>query len=224
MEMSLEERLVLCVLRLANQIAQSASDVSRLTGLDRPAVEILLRRLIAMGLCERGSIEGEARFSAITLSGTPILNDPLAWLAAYCSHPLDVGEDSEAVSYEMSGIVLLVAIVTGTREPEAISRLTKLPISFIAIIIELCDRLDLWWSPDFFELERVVREQSHDANEVASALVSVKEEFWWSWLSETVEEMLHSSREHIQYGGIRDSWVTLPEGEQLHKAPTPLEW
>jgi hypothetical protein len=61
-----------------------------------------------MGLCERGSIEGEPRYSAITLSKTPILNDPLPWLAAYCSRSIVVGEDSEAVSYEMSAIVLLV--------------------------------------------------------------------------------------------------------------------
>jgi NAD(P)-dependent dehydrogenase (short-subunit alcohol dehydrogenase family) len=85
MEMSLEERLVLCVLRHANQSAQSVSDVSRLTGLERAVVGLLLPRLITMGLCERRSIEGEARYSAITLSKTPILNDPLPWLAAYCS-------------------------------------------------------------------------------------------------------------------------------------------
>lgn len=224
MEMSLEERLVLCVLRHANQIAQSASDVTRLTGLDPAVVGLLLPRLITMGLCERGSIEGEPRYSAITLSKTPILNDPLPWLAAYCSRSIEVGEDSEAVSYEMSAIVLLVAIVTGTREPEAIALLTKLPISFIGIIMQLCDQLDLWWSPPFFGLERTVREQGDDADAVSEALLSVMEEFWCSWLSESIEEMLHSSREHMQYGGARDSWASVPDGEQLEKVPKRLEW
>jgi hypothetical protein len=224
MEMSLEERLVLCVLRHANQIAQSASDVTRLTGLGPAVVELLLPRLITMGLCERGSIEGEARYSAITLSKTPILNDPLPWLAAYCSRPNGIGEDSEAMSYEMCGIVLLVAIVTATREPEAIALLTKLPIGFIRIIIQLCDQLDLWWSPCFFELERTVREQGDDADEVLAALISATEEFPVSWQSESMEEMLHSSREHMQCGGARDSWAIVPDGEQLEKVPKRLEW
>jgi hypothetical protein len=145
MEMSLEERLVLCVLRHANQIAQSVSAVSRLTGLDRPAAEFLLRRLMATGLCERGPIREEARYWAVPLSETPILNDPLEWLAAYCSRPIEVDEgDSDAVSYEMSGIVMLVAIVTGTREPAAIAELTKLPPDFVGIVMELCHRLDLY--------------------------------------------------------------------------------
>jgi DNA-binding MarR family transcriptional regulator len=222
MEMSTEERLVLCVLRHANQIAQSASDVSRLTGLDRPAVEFLLRRLIAMGLCERGSIQGRMRYSAVSLSVTPILSDPLEWLASYCSRPIEVEEgDSEAATYEMCGIVLLVAMVTGTREPAVIAELTGLPADFAGIVIELCHRLDLWWSERFFELERTIREQGDDAEEVADALQCVREQFWMSWVSPSVAAVLHSSRGHMQYGGAKDAWASV--GGQVDKTPKRLE-
>jgi hypothetical protein len=218
MEMLMEERLVLCVLRHANQIAQSVSAVSRLTGLDRPAVEFLLRRLMAMGLCERGSIGEEARYWAVPLSEIPILDDPLERLAVYCSRPIEVDEgDSEAVSYEMSGIVILVAIVTGTREPAVIAELTKLPPDFVGIVIELCHRLDLYWSPWFYDLERTVREQGDDAEKVSAALIDVKEEFWWSWLSPRVEELLHSARANLRYGGARDPWAIAPDPEQLER-------
>jgi hypothetical protein len=224
MEMSLEERLVLCVLRHANRLAQSVSDITRLTGLHPAVVELLLPRLITMGLCSRGSIEGEPRYSAITLSKTPILNDPLPWLATYCSRYIVVDEDPEIRSYDMSAIVLLVAVVTGRREPEAIALFTKLPVTFIGIIMHLCDQLDLWWSPPFFHLERTVREHGDDADAVSGALLSAVEEFWCSWLSESIEEMLHSSREHMQYGGARDCWASVPDGEQLEKVPKRLEW
>jgi hypothetical protein len=123
----------------------------------------------------------------------------------------------------MAGIVLLVAIVTGTREPSVIAELTALPVDFVGTVMELCHRLDLWWSPRFYELQRTIREQSDNAEEVSDALHCVKEEFWTSWFSRTVEAVLHSSRQNLQYGGAKDTWVTLPDGEHLEKASKPLE-
>jgi hypothetical protein len=52
----------------------------------------------------------------------------------------------------------------------------------------------------------------------------VVEEFWCSWLSESIEEMLHSSREHMQYGGTKDPWASVPDGEQLEEVPKRVEW
>jgi hypothetical protein len=166
MQMSLEERLVLYVLQHASQTAQTTSAVIRLTELDRPAVESLLQRLMAVGLCESGSIEGEVHYWAVPLSETPILDNHFEWLAAYCSRTVEVERGDIEATYETCGIVLLVAIVTGTRDPEAIALLTKVPIGFIRMIFQLCEQLDLWWSPRFFDLERTVREQGDDADEV----------------------------------------------------------
>lgn len=209
MQMSLEERLVLCVLRHANRCAKSASAVSRLTELDRQVVESLLQRLMAVGFCESGSIEGEVRYWAVPLSEAPILSNAVEWLAAYCSRPVEVEEgDTEAITFETCGIVLLVAIVTGTREPGLIAALTSLPVDFVWIVMELSDELDLWWSTRFYQLESTIREQGHDADEVSNALHSVKEEFWMSTsLSES--GMLHSYRQHMQYGGAEDALVSV---------------
>jgi hypothetical protein len=44
-----------------------------------------------------------------------------------------------------------------------------------------------------------------------------------SWTSEAVEAVLHSSREHMQYGGARDPWATIADREQLEKGPKQLE-
>jgi hypothetical protein len=123
----------------------------------------------------------------------------------------------------MCGIVLLVAMVTGTREPAVIAELTGLPADFAGIVIELCHRLDLWWSERFFELERTIREQGDDAEEVADALQSVREQFWMSWVSPSIAAVLHSSRQHMQYGGAKDPWATAPDREQFEKAPKRLE-
>jgi hypothetical protein len=151
MELSMEERLVLCVLRYSNQIAASASALSRLTELDVPEVKALLQQLMAMGLCKRCLIGGEVRYSAVSLSETPILSNPLDWLAAYCSRPLEVEEGhseveeggAEALTYEMCGIVLLVAVLTGSRESLVIERCTDFPTNFVGIVIELRNQVAL---------------------------------------------------------------------------------
>jgi hypothetical protein len=151
MELSMEERLVLCVLRNANQIVASASAISHLTDLDVPEVKALLQQLMAMGLCKRCLMEGEVRYSAVSLSETPILSNPLDWLAAYCSRPLEVEEGhseveeggAEALTYEMCGIVLLVAVLTGSRESLVIERCTDFPTNFVGIVIELRNQVAL---------------------------------------------------------------------------------
>jgi hypothetical protein len=222
-EMSTEEKLVLCVLRHANQIAPSVSAICRLSGLDRSAVEQILRQLMVMGLCEQGSTEEEERYWAVALSKTPILGDPLEWLAEFCSRPIAVDYgDSDAVCYEMSGIVLLVAVVMGAREPALIAALTKLPGSFIGIIIELCHRLDLWWSPWFYALESVIRKRSDDADAISAALSNVKEEFWWAWLSPRIEEELGRARGSRRYGGATDPWAIMLDREQARTSLTRL--
>lgn len=224
MEMSLEERLVLCVLRYADQITLSASAVRCRTELNSRTVEVLLGRLIERGLCKSRSIEGEARYWAVPLSETAILSYPREWLAAYCSRPIEVEEgDYKAVSYEMCGIVILVAIVTGSRETAVIADLTKLPVNFVGLVMELCHQLHLWRSPGFFELERTIRGHRDDAEEVSGALQSVIDEFCMSWTSEAVEAVLHSSRQHMTYGGVRDAWVSVEDRQQLEKAPKRLQ-
>ena len=69
--------------------------------------------------------------------------------------------------------------------------------------------------PCFEELARTVREQGDDAKEVSDALQSVIEEFSMSFVSDTIDQMLHRSREHLQFGGGRDPWPTVPDGEEV---------
>jgi hypothetical protein len=225
MELSMEERLVLCVLRNANQIVASASAISHLTDLDVPEVKVLLQQLMAMGLCSRCFIQGVARYCAVPLSETPILSNPLDWLADYCSRPLKVEEgDSEAVTYDMCGIVLLVAVLTGSRESSVIERFTGLPRNFVGMVIALCDRVALWWSQDLFDLQRTIQDDCDDFEEIDRAVECVKEHFWMSWVTPTLMAVLHSSREYMQCGGTRDAWIDVPDQDQLGYAPRRIEW
>ena len=191
MQVSMEERLILSVLRYSTLTAPSASTISRLTDLDGAKVESLLERLTREGLCRRrhtGVIKG---YRPVGLPERPLLSDPSAWLATVCPQLVDVEEgDSEAATFGTCGIVILVSVVTGSREPAPIADLTRLPIDFVRLTLELCRQLHLWWSPRFFELARTIREQGDDAKEVSDALQSVIEEFSLSFTSETIAELL----------------------------------
>jgi hypothetical protein len=66
MEMLMEERPVLCVLRNANQIAPAASAISRLTELDSPTVEFLLGGLLRE-VCVRADKSRELRVIGLYL-------------------------------------------------------------------------------------------------------------------------------------------------------------
>jgi hypothetical protein len=132
--------------------------------------------------------------------------------------------DWEAATFCTCGVVILSAVVTGSREPALIANLTRLPIDFVRLTLELCGQLHLWWSPCFEELARTVREQGDDAKEVSDALQSVIEEFSMSFVSDTIDQMLHRSREHLQFGGGRDPWPTVPDGEEVEVLLRGSSW
>jgi hypothetical protein len=225
MQISMEERLVLSVLRYSNLTAPSASAIGRLIDLDGDAVQYFLGRLIERGLCRRVSTDHIERYRPVGPSEAPLRNDCSEWLATLCPQLMEVEDgDSEAVTFWTCGIVILAAIVTGSREPALVADLTRLPIDFVRLTLELCRQLHLWWSLRFFELARTVREQGDDAKEVSDALQSVIEEFSLSFMSETIADMLHRSREHVQYGGGRDPWPTVPDRVELEMLLKGSSW
>jgi DNA-binding MarR family transcriptional regulator len=72
MQKSMEERLVLSVLRYANLTSPSVGAISRLTDLDNATVESLLERLTREGLCIRVSIDQNKRYRPVGLFERPL--------------------------------------------------------------------------------------------------------------------------------------------------------
>jgi hypothetical protein len=206
-ELSTVDRFVLFVVRTSHHDL-SAKAVSRLTSLPSVVVTKAIKELESHSLIEPIEHHGEMCYLPIGLSQSPLMIDYEAWLDIYCSRPAPVEEgDTEAMTFTSCGIVILSAVLTGSRDAQFLTRLTTLPEGFVMLTLGMMDRLDLWWSDGLLELEATIQQESSDFAEVDASLHSMTEEFWTAWRSPGLGAALETFREGRQYGGQQDRWL-----------------
>jgi hypothetical protein len=206
-QLSTEDRFVLFVVRTSHHDL-SAMAVSRLTSLPSVVVTKAIKELESRRLIEPIEHHGDICYLPIGLSQSPLMNDYGAWLDAYCSRPAPIDEgDTEAMTFMSCGIVILSAILTGSRDAQFLTRLTTFPEAFVRLVVGMMDRLDLWWSERLFDLETTIQQPSLDFTEVDVSLHSVTEEFWNAWRSPGLGAAIDTLRAGRQYGGLRDWWI-----------------
>jgi hypothetical protein len=206
-QLSTVDRFVLFVVRTSHHDL-SAMAVSRLTGLPSGVVTKAIEELESQRLIEPIEHHGEICYLPIGLSQSPLMTDYEPWLDAYCSRPAPVEEgDTEAMTLTSCGIVILSAVLTGSRDAQFLTRLTTFPEGFVMLTLGMMDRLDLWWSERLFDLETTIQQPSLDFAEVDASLHSMTEEFWNAWRSPGLGAALDTLRADQQYGGLRDPWI-----------------
>jgi hypothetical protein len=107
------------------------------------------------------------------------------------------------MTFDCCGLVILTAVVSGTRDAQVLARLSTFPEGFVGWVLEMMDDLDVWWSDRLFDLERTILQNSSDFKDVDDSLHGVKEEFWnaATCASPAMLRSLHGGR---QYGGQVD--------------------
>jgi hypothetical protein len=167
-----------------------------------------IKQLESQDLVEAVEQHGETCYLPIGLAQSPLIAGYEGWLDHYCSRPAPCGEgDTEAMTFECCGIVILSAVLSGSRDPQFLTRLTSFPEGFVMLVLGMMDRLDLWWSDRTFDLERTIQQHSSDFTEVDDSLHSVTEEFWGAWRSPTLGAALNTIRAGQQYCGVQDRWL-----------------
>jgi hypothetical protein len=130
-QLSTVNRFVLFVVRTSHHDL-SAMAVSRLTNLPSIAVTKALKELESQRLIEPIEHHGETCYLPIGLVQSPLMTDYEPWLDAYCSRPAPVEEgDTEAMTFTSCGIVILSAILTGSRNAQFLTRLTTFTEGFV---------------------------------------------------------------------------------------------
>src|SRR3984885_9092475 len=203
-QLSTVDHFVLFVVR-TSQHDLSAMAVSRLASLPSAVVTKAIKELESQRLIEPIEHHGEICYLPIGLSQSPLMTDYEAWLDAYCSRPAPVEEgDTEAMTFMSCGIVIMSAVLTGSRDARFLTRLTTFPEGFVMLTLGMMDRLDLWWSERLFELETTIQQPSLDFTAVDASIHSMTEEFWNAWRSPGLGSALGILRAGQQYGGLRD--------------------
>jgi hypothetical protein len=186
----------------------SVGAVGRLTGLPLVTVTKAIKQLESQKLVQAVEQYGETCYLPIGLAQSPFIAGYQSWLEDYCSRPARCEEgDTEAMTFGCCGIVILSAVLSGSRNPQFLTRLTSLPGGFVRLVLAMMDRPGLWWSDRAFDLEHTIQQHSSVFTEVDDSLHSVTEEFWGAWRSPNLGKALDTLRAGQQYGGLQDRWL-----------------
>jgi hypothetical protein len=176
--LSTKENFVLFVIQRSNE-GLASNDVMRRTSLSLAEVEHALRELSALRLIEGIEQAGITYYEPRRLTTSPLLPDFEGWLRNFCSfHPQWVDEDQEATTFGSCGVVILAALLSGSREAETLVMITGLSEAFVLVILALVEHLDLWWSKRILDLEQTLLHHAMNYAVVDSAFHGIKEEFW----------------------------------------------
>lgn len=196
-------RSAVCPLRAAKD--QSTDEVRTLASMIDEWGEPLqkaLDTLIKDNLVRSVAVGPHAYYSAVPLAKEPLLPAIPEWL--YCfhdKHPRSVPRDTEANTFVSCGVVLLAAVLTGSRDAELLEDLLRLPVGFIGLVLRLADTYQFWWSQRMFDLEAALRKNADDFADISDALHSVNEDFVLNCTDGTGWSLLHALRDRSLFGG-----------------------
>jgi hypothetical protein len=206
-EISNIERLVLLALD-KGQAQMTEMRLVTVTGLDLKEVQDSLACLVKLGRARQVFHGSEPYHVSTTLSSQPIFPNWQELLGAFCAEvpPFEEG-DTLATMYVSCGVVLLAAIVGGTRDEATISRATMLPIEFVMLVLGMAERQGVLSLDAAFDLQGTIRKRSHDFDEVEQSLDCLKEHLWEFCWTPGIEVALNNLRNGRQFGGAVDLWV-----------------
>jgi hypothetical protein len=206
-EISREEPLVLLALDKCDAV-MTETCLGLVTGLPAEEIQKSVTSLAKLGRARRLLLEDETYYVLIPLSSQPVFRDWKEWLGTFCAlSPQFVEGDTLGTMYASCGVVLLAALVGGTRDAESIACATMLPVRFAMLVLGMAERQGVLSLGSAFDLQQTIRERSHDFDEVEKRLHDLKEDLWeFCWRPE-IEADLCTLREGRQFGGAVDRWV-----------------
>jgi hypothetical protein len=201
------ERFTLLVLQQArNGITES--DLWFITGAETVDVGKALTTLEGLKLIEHLGDGAAVRYIPVALSSVPLFVGWESWLTAYCAkYPQVCDGDTRGTTYGTVMVVILVALLSGSRNRKLIADLTTLPPQFVSSVLEMIDVAEKWCFVELYELEKLLLEKSEKHFEILHALQALMERLWNRWWTPEREIALNRLRAGRQVGGQADTWV-----------------
>jgi hypothetical protein len=205
-ELTTLERFTLYALQRSNRPMTSEALMS-ITMEWREPLEAAPDTLIKANLV-RSSAEGStAHYSAVPLSREPILPAVSDWLHRFYDkfHPwLLVPGDPEENNSASCALVLLAAVLTGSRDPDFLAHILGLPERFVALLLWIAKNSEFWWSEQVFDLEAALCKNADDFADIQDALCSVMEAFDLDYYSTEEWDHLQRLRDGMIFGGLNE--------------------
>jgi hypothetical protein len=208
--LSTSENFVLFVVRKSNHDL-AADDVMRLTSLSLAVTGRALRRLSSLRLIEVLEGDGRTYYVPRRVAASPLMRDFEGWLRDFCTfYPQWSEDDTVLTTFASCGVVIMAALLSGSREAGTVAFITSLPEAFVLHVLELLERLDLWWSKRLFHLAEILRQHAMDYAAVDLALLRVKQEFCHA--CRTPNELLEGLRAGQHYRSPLDGGLETKNG------------
>jgi hypothetical protein len=203
-ELTTVARFALFALQRTNQPMRFGTLASMIDEWGEP-LQKALDTLIKENLVKSGAAGPHAYYSAVQPAKEPLLPAIPEWL--YCFHdqfPPSVPGDTQANTFVSCGVILLAAVLTGSRDLQLLEDLLRLPTGFIALVLRLADAYQFWWSERIFHLEAVMRKNADDFADISDALHGVNEDFVMHCCDGAGWILLHTLRDRTLFGGLTE--------------------
>jgi hypothetical protein len=205
-ELTILERFTLFALQRSNR-PMTCETLMSMTMEWREPLEAALDTLTKANLV-RSSTEGSrAHYSAVPLSTEPILPGVSEWLHRFSDkfHPwLLVPGDPEEYNSASCALVLLAAVLTGSRDPDFLAHILGLPERFVAFVLWIARNSEFWWCEQVFDLEAALYKNANDFADIEDALCSVIEAFDLDYYSKEEWDHLQKFRDGMLFGGLNE--------------------
>jgi hypothetical protein len=206
-QLTTTERFILVAIQRSNH-GLTRTALMHLTAFAPEEVEKAVDTLEAVNFVESVTDENPTYYIPVPLTEAPIFPDYEKRLASFCSvYQQMVEGDTEATTYACCGVVLLSAVLTGSRDAQFLAQLTSLPLGFVMLVLGMMDRQELWWSEQLFNLQKTLHECELNFADIESALHGVKEEFWNICWRPGLGDLLETLRARRQFGNRIDRWL-----------------
>jgi hypothetical protein len=205
--LSTEERFVLFAIQQSSD-GLDESDLWFLANLKVAPTKKALAALQNLKLVERRSDEGVARYYTATLSSVPLFPGWRSWFADFCTEePPQCEGDTLGTTFGTVQAVILLALLSGSRDAKLITRFTLLPRLFVDYVLEMIRLVEKWCSVGLHDLERVLNDTRDNHDEIRDCLHSIMERLWSIWWSAERDVEINRLRAGHQIGGHVDNWV-----------------
>jgi hypothetical protein len=200
-ELTTVARFALFALQRTNQPMRFGTLASMIDEWGEP-LQKALDTLIKENLVRSVSAGPHAYYAAVQLAKEPLLPAIPEWLHCFHEHyPPSVPGDTQANTFVSCGVVLLAAVLTGSRDAELVEELLRLPAGFIALVLRLADAYQVWSSERMFDLQAALRKNADDFADISDALHSVNEDFALHCCDGARWILLHALRDRTLFGG-----------------------
>lgn len=190
-ELTVEERFTLVALQRSSR-GKTSIALAYVTGMPIHLVEKAILKLEDLHLVESILSSEQPVYLPIDLGSEPIVANYTAWLLAFRQN-LVASTESRPVDliFASARLILVAAVLTGSRDKQFVASLTSLPIAFVTLMLSMMEMQDVWSSERVLHLDEVIRDGIYEFDEVELSLNRLMEEFtdvcWIPELSALIE-------------------------------------